>query len=36
MKEVVRPQKSVAAQMNQAKEAAPKAKAKKHKERDTR
>ena len=36
MKEAARPQKSVAAQMNQAKEAAPKAKAKKHKERDTR
>ena len=36
MKEAVRPQKSVAAQMKQAKEAAPKAKTKKHKERDVR
>ena len=36
MKEVARPQKSVGAQMKQTKEAAPKAKAKKHKERDTR
>ena len=36
MKEAVRPQKSVAAQMKQAKEAAPKAKTRKHKERDAR
>ena len=36
MKEAARPQKSVAAQMKQAKEAAPPAKAKKHKERDAR
>ena len=36
MKEAVRPQKSVTAQMKQAKEAAPKAKTKKHKERDVR
>ena len=36
MKEVARPQKSVGAQMKQTKEAAPKAKAKKHKKRDTR
>ena len=36
MKEAVRPQKSVAAQMKQAQEAAPKAKTRKHKERDAR
>ena len=36
MKEAARPQKSVAAQIKQAKEAAPKAKTKKHKERDVR
>ena len=36
MKEAARPQKSVDAQMKQAKEAAPKAKTKKHKERDVR
>ena len=36
MKEVARPQKSVGAQMKQTKETAPKAKAKKHKKRDTR
>ena len=36
MKEAARPQKSVAAQIKQAKEAAPKAKTKKHKERDAR
>ena len=36
MKEAARPQKSVAAQMKRAKEAVPKAKAKKHKERDAR
>ena len=36
MKEATRPQKSVAAQMKQTKETAPKAKTKKHKERDAR
>ena len=36
MKEAARPQKSVAAQIKQAKEAAPKVKTKKHKERDAR
>ena len=36
MKEAARPQKSVGAQMKQTKETAPKAKAKKHKKRDTR
>ena len=36
MKEAARPQKSVAAQMKQSKEAAPKVKTRKHKERDTR
>ena len=36
MKEAARPQKSVMAQMKQAKEAAPKVKTRKHKERDTR
>ena len=36
MKEAARPQKSVAAQMKQVKEAAPKVKTKKHKERDVR
>ncbi len=36
MKEVARPQKSVGAQMKQTKEAAPKAKIKKRKERDAR
>ena len=36
VKEAARPQKSVTAQMKQAKEAAPPVKAKKHKERDAR
>ena len=36
MKEAARPQKSVTAQMKQTKETAPKAKTKKHKERDAR
>ena len=36
MKEVVRSQKSVAAQMKQAKETTPRVKTKKHKERDAR
>ena len=36
MKEAARPQKSVTAQMKQAKEAAPPVKVKKHKERDAR
>ena len=36
MNEATRPQKSVAAQMKQTKETAPKAKTKKHKERDAR